>query len=130
MQTAQPQQQHVEMELPHLLQLLMTKSCELDAALAEVHRCARNYAEKDRDYRRERAKVIVKSTGRNKDQREAEADLECWEDRFHAKLAEGLLDSAKEASHARRVQVTALQTAINAVRQEMAFAQTGPQYTP
>lgn len=119
----------MDLTVPQLIGMLHERDALLSEAHRELGRMIEDAVQKDSEYRRSKAVVILRSEQRNAQQREAETDLECWRLRAKAKIAEGLKDAQMELVKSRRTQVTAIQSALNAVREE-ASAVRGNSYTP
>lgn len=119
----------MDLTVPQLIDMLVERDKLVAEAHAELGRWIDRAANDDATYRREKAKAILTSDASNAQQREAEADLECWQLRARAKISESMKDSAMELIRSRRTQLTAVQTALNAVKEEASFAR-GASYTP
>lgn len=101
----------------------------LDDALSYAKRAAHEYAEADDAYRVAHAKAFVtaKDGGATDAMAKARADLATEGIRSRARLAEAMNKTAVEAIRSRRTQVSALQTAGNALRAELEIARYGPE---
>lgn len=100
----------------------------IDAAIEALKNTSVAYAEAERDYRKAKAKAWVecKSLDMLAKEKEAWVDAETSDDRYARDVAEGMRQAALEAVRSRRSQLSALQTWLNAEREEAAFARTGP----
>lgn len=99
----------------------------LDDALAYLRSQIQEYAESEDAYRLARAKAFIASNG-TVQARESQVDLATSEQRKRAHLAEGMKQAALEAVRARRAQLSAVQTLVNAHREEAGFVRTGPDH--
>ena len=97
----------------------------LDKALKVLREQAREYAEAEDAYRMAHARAYVAHDG-PAHERKAVADLATSEERQRAHLADGMRQAALEAVRSRRAQISALQSLLNAHREEAAFARTAP----
>ena len=102
-------------------------SQNLDKGLEYLLDMSREWAESESAYRRDKAIAYLSATGSART-REMVADEKCEKQRHAAYLARGQKEAAKEAVRARRTQISALQSALSAVREEMGFAKTGTEW--
>ena len=97
----------------------------LDQGLAALRDQSRELAEAEREYRRAKALAWVEAPAGTVPEREAWVNGHTAELRYARDLADGVRQAALEAVRSRRTQVSALQTLLNADREEAAFARTG-----
>lgn len=97
----------------------------LDQALAYLKEQTFEYANAEDAYRLAKAKALLNAEG-TVSEKEAHSVLATSEERRRAHLAEGMRQAALEAVRSRRAQLSAIQTLINAFKQELEFAQYGP----
>ncbi len=108
---------------------------ELDQALAELKSQAAAFAMAEREYRRSWSIAIVGATGKNAEERAAKAEQHRFatgdlsDIRYQRDLADGLKSSASQTVKAKTQVVSALQSMASGIRQELRFAQTGPEYS-
>lgn len=104
----------------------------LDDALNYAKDTAHNHAASDDDYRVAHAKAFVtaKHDGDTDGTAKKKADIATEGTRRAARYWEDMMRVAIEAVRSRRTQISALQTAGNALRAELEMARTGPQITP
>jgi hypothetical protein len=96
----------------------------LDQGLAALRDQSRELAEAEREYRRAKALAWVEAPAGTVPEREAWVNGHTAELRYARDLADGVRQAALEAVRSRRTQVSALQTLLNADREEMAFSRT------
>lgn len=101
-------------------------SKKIDAGVREMADRAREYAEAERAYRKEKSAAWLRAPAGNVPQRQAWVDAETADLRFTRDLADGMRQVAVEALRARRAQVSAWQSLLAAQREEASFARTGP----
>jgi hypothetical protein len=111
---------------------LRALTLEMLKAVDELEKWATKYAIAHRDFKRESAKAFLEAVTVVKTvaEREAVRDLNPKVDefRFQNYLAEGMMTAALERVRCMRGALSALQTDINRVSQEMEFTRTAPQY--
>ena len=98
----------------------------LDESLRALRDRGRLLAERDRDYRHERAKAWLSTEGTAK-QREDQVNAVTADRRYARDVADHDRQAAHEAVRNYRAQLSALQTIANAERAEAELARTGPQ---
>lgn len=105
----------------------------IDAGIEALRSQAVALAEAERNYRRAKAEAWVRcprdvdgSRDWTAGRREAWVNAETADLRFARDVAEGMRSAALEAVRARRTQVSALQTLLNAHAEEAKFSRTGP----
>ena len=102
----------------------------IDKAITELKFRGVEAAETDADYREAWAKRFLAAKaveGRmTNDEARAWGDVDTSKLRVDAKVAEALAVSAKQALYAYTSQLSALQSAAAAIREEASFARTGP----
>lgn len=105
----------------------------IDAGIEALREQSKQLAQAEAEYRRAKAQAWVlcpRDEGNARDwtagRREAWVDAETAGLRYTRDVAEGMRQAALEAVRARRTQVSALQTLLNAEAEEMKFARTGP----
>jgi hypothetical protein len=108
-----------------LVEQMRAASQALDAALRDLIDQSRKEAEADRHFRYAWSAGYLETSG-TVAEREAETTILTEKERFELKLAEGLARSALEAVRSKRTQLSALQSAANAIREEAALARVGP----
>ena len=106
----------------------------IDDGIRALREQSQVLAARERDYRRGKAEAWVRcprdsdprvrnwSAGR----REAWVDAETADLRYERDVADGMRSAALEAVRARRAQLSALQTLLNAHAEEAKLARTGP----
>lgn len=114
------------MNLNELRDEMLRLSHNLDQALEELVRAARQYAHDEDHYRSAHAKAYLAASG-PAHLRRAVADSETSAERYAAHLSEGLKVAALEAVRSRRAQISALQSIANVIKEEAAYGRTGPQ---
>lgn len=108
----------------------------IDAGIEALRTQSVALAEAERTYRKAKAEAWVKVPRDSTDdrsqrnwtagRREAWVDAETADLRYARDVADGMRSAALEAVRARRTQVSALQTLLNAHAEEAKFARTGP----
>lgn len=98
----------------------------LDQGLAALRDQAREVAEAEQEYRKAKATAWLQAPAGTVPEREAWVNGQTADLRYRRDLADGLRQAALEAVRSRRTQVSALQTLLNAHREETAFDRTGP----
>lgn len=104
---------------------LLRLSALLDDSLRAMRDRGRLLAERERDYRLERAKAWLTTDGTAK-QREDAVNATTATHRYARDIADHDRQAAQEAVRNYRTQISALQTIANAAREELAMARTGP----
>lgn len=99
----------------------------LDKGLEAMRDQARELADAEHDYRKAKGQAWLSAPDGTVPEREAWVNEATAKQRHRRDLAEGLRQAALEAVRSRRTQVSALQTLLNADREEAAFARTGPE---
>ena len=109
----------------------------IDAGIEALREQSRTLAEAERTYRKAKAEAWVKvprdgtddKTQRNwtAGRREAWVDAETADQPYERDVADGMRQAALEAVRARRTQISALQTLLNAEAEEAKLVRTGPQ---
>jgi hypothetical protein len=102
-------------------------SRQLDSGLDVLRDQARELAESEHDYRKAVALAWPQAPEGTVPEREAWVNGHCAGDRRRRDLADHLTRAALESVRSRRTQVSALQSLLNAEKEEMAFARTGGQ---
>lgn len=106
----------------------------IDAGIEALRTQSVTLAEAERTYRKAKAEAWVK-VPRDSDpkarlwtagRREAWVDAETADLRYARDVADGMRSAALEAVRARRAQLSALQTLMNAHAEEAKFSRTGP----
>ncbi len=114
------------MEHEHLTEMKRLASL-LDEALSYTKDKAKEYAEKERDYRKAKAKAWAADEGGGlADERRARVDAAVADDRYERDLADSMRRLGFEAIQSRRAQISAMQTYLKAETAEAEFARTGP----
>lgn len=97
----------------------------LDKGIAALRDASVRHAQADHAYRKARAIAYLQASG-TVAEREAHADIETAEGRLDRDLAAGESEAAREAVRARRTQLSAVQSLLNAHRAEAEFVRVGP----
>ena len=97
----------------------------LDKGIAALRDSAIRHAHADHAYRKARAIAYLQAQG-TVAERDAHADVETAEGRLDRDLAAGEAEVAREAVRARRSQLSAVQSLLNAHRAEAEFVRVGP----
>lgn len=105
---------------------LLDAAKALRASLADLETRTRDYAVKERQYRLAKSKAYLLAEGKNQMERESRAEDAINELRYQRDLAEGLKESAHEATRANRTILSAVQTLAGLYRAEADFDRTGP----
>jgi hypothetical protein len=99
-------------------------SKQLDKGVAALREQAHEYAESENEYRLAHARAYLAHEG-PAHERKAAADLATGEERYRAHLADGMKVAALEAVRSRRAQLSALQSMMNANREELGAMRYG-----
>jgi cell fate (sporulation/competence/biofilm development) regulator YlbF (YheA/YmcA/DUF963 family) len=91
---------------------------ELTAAIGELREAGKDWATKDNEMRKAKAKAFLQTTGKNKEEREAKADAGYEKERLAANIAEGEKVACKEHVQSLRTTMSALQALLYAERAE------------
>lgn len=105
-------------ETTSLRQTIEDMSTNLDIAIGELRTKSREWATKDNEMRKAKAKAFLGVKGSNKEEREAKADASWEKERLAANLAEVEKDTAMERVRSLRTQISAYQALIYANRAE------------
>lgn len=106
---------------------ILRLSDELTEAIEELVRSGRDFAVKDNEMRKAKAKAFLQSFGKNAQEREANADSKYADERLEATIAEHYNTACLEKVRGIRAQLSALQTLAAARRAEaesIGFGQT------
>ena len=111
---------------------MLHRSRQLDDALAYAKRAADEHSEAESDYRAAHAHAFIeaKDAGATDALAKAKADVHAQGAKKRQVLAADMAQVAVEAVRSRRAQLSAAQTAGNAMRAELELARTGPGMTP
>ena len=119
-------------DLYQLNEQLIAASRALDGSLKFLEDSVADFATAERAYRKAKAEAYLRSSGKNVQEREANAE-ECrfgdetlGDIRYRRDLAEGLKMAALEGVRSRRTQLSAIQTLASLSKAEAEFARTGP----
>ena len=93
-------------------------SDRLTEALGELRESSKDWATKDNDMRKAKAKAFLKAEGKNKEEREAKADAGWATQRLAANIAEGIHNADLETVRSLRAQLSAKQSQMYANRAE------------
>lgn len=93
-------------------------SDDLTVAIGELREASKDWAKKDNEMRKAKAKAFIKAEGKNKEEREAKADASWEKERLAANLAEMEKDVCLEHVRSLRAQISAKQALIYASRAE------------
>ncbi len=99
----------------------------LDEGIKALHKAATDESHAEHAYRAAKARAWVSCPPGTVPEREAAVNDQVKDERLRRDLAAAVRQSALEALRSRRVQVSALQSVLNAMRAEAEFARTGPQ---
>lgn len=99
---------------------------EVDAALEEYNRAIREDAEADKQAKISHASAYLASSG-TAGERSAYADKGSVDERYRARLAEGLKRSAASAVESKRQWLSALQSLASLTKAEAQLAKWGPE---
>ena len=102
----------------------------LDKGLEYLLEMSREWAEAENDYRQAKAVTFLAADAAKVAARHMISDERCEKQRQRAYMARGQKEAAREAVRARRTQISALQTALNVLKEEFGFGRTGPEYQP
>lgn len=105
-------------------------SRQLDAGLDVLRGSAEDVAQAEQTYRKAKSLKWVQASEGTAAQRAAWVDGETADLRYARDLAEGMRRAALESVRARATQISAVQSILNAYREEAAFARTAPQEGP
>lgn len=105
-------------------------SRQLDSGLDVLRDQAQELADAEHEYRRMVAVAWPQAPDGTVPERQAWVDGHCAGARRRRDLADHLTRAALESVRSRRTQVSALQSLLNAEKEEMAFARTGPREGP
>lgn len=101
-------------------------SKRLEGGLDMLYEQSREWASAEAKYKKAYAVAITRAEG-TVQEKDAEAQLATITEYHHYLMAERMTAAAKEAVRSRRTQISALQSLLNAEKEEAAFARTGPQ---
>lgn len=104
---------------------MIEAKAEIDAALMEYERCIREDAEADKQAKLSYASSYLAASG-TAGERDARAIKGSVDERYRARLAEGLKRSAGQAVESKRQWLSALQSLAASNRAEAQLARTGP----
>lgn len=113
------------MNPPELLDLMLETSKALQALIDAHDALVAREAEAEAKAKHAEAQALLGATGKTVSEREAQRDLACGTLRYEAHLARGLRESSKLAIHAKQAQLSALQSAASAMREEARLARVG-----
>lgn len=99
----------------------------LDQGLQAMRDQAREFAEAENAYRLAKAQAWLSAPDGTVPEREAWVGGKTAGERQRRDLADGMRQAALEAVRSRRAQISALQTLVNANREEAAFGRTAPE---
>jgi uncharacterized NAD(P)/FAD-binding protein YdhS len=105
-------------ESTNLRQGIITMSTALTKAIGELREASIDWAKKDNEMRKAKAKAFLQATGKNKEEREAKADAYWEKERLAANIAEGEKNTAAEHVRSLRAQMSAYQSLVYANRAE------------
>lgn len=118
-----------------LVREMQRLSRELDKGLGYLHEVCQLWAVAEDAYRMARARAHLQAADAlaaegvdrpTVDEKRAWVDSQTSAERVEAHLQGAMRDAAREAVRSRRTQISALQSAANAVRAEIEMASTGP----
>ena len=89
---------------------------------------SREWAEAENAYRQAKAVTFLAAESNTVAGRQMISDSRCEKQRHRAYMARGQKEAAREAVRARRTQISALQTALNVLKEEMGFSKTGTEW--
>jgi hypothetical protein len=133
----QPHLVQEQMPTQDLIVELMRLSDLLGDVTDEYGAAAFEYGQAESDYRKAKAVSYLAAVSDDKkkprkEQRtipalEATRDIECETERLMERLAKARKEAAKEKMESTRVQINALQSVCNAIREEIRLSRTGPE---
>lgn len=97
---------------------ILELSDELPIAINDLRQSSKDWATKDNDMRKAKAKGFLLATGKNKEEREARADAAFEKERLAANIAEGEKRACEEYLRNLRATISALQSMLYASRSE------------
>lgn len=96
----------------------------IDAGLATLREQTVAYAESERTYRKAKSQAFLRCPQGTVPERTAWVQADTADIRYQRDIAEGMKWAAREGIQARRAQLSALQTLLNAHQEEMKFDRT------
>ena len=114
------------MNVPGLITKTEQAIAAVDKAITYLPKAAREFADADNEYRKAKSLAYLAQKQGTVEERKALVDKVCELERLRAHLAEAQWKAALQAVKARTAQLSARQSILNAVRQEMKFEQTKP----
>jgi hypothetical protein len=118
------------MDLADAAKEMRRLSRQIDSGLDVLRDQAKELAEAEHDYRRDSAVAWLEAPEGTVPEREAWVAGKTAKARRRRDLADHMSKAALESVRSRRTQVSALQSLLNAERESLAFARTGPQEGP
>jgi hypothetical protein len=117
------------MDLADAAKEMRRLSRQIDGGLDVLREQAAELADATHDYHRDAAIAWIEAPEGTVPERKAWVDGRTAVARRRMDLAEHMSKAALESVRSRRTQVSALQSLLNAEREEMAFSRTGPEGT-
>jgi len=109
--------------MPEDLENELRRLClHLETAQGQLRSAGLYYAKKESAYRKAKAMAQVKAEGKTVDDRKAQVDIACNEERLTAYLARAAKEASLENVRSIRAQLSALQSIAASVRSEMELA--------
>lgn len=113
----------------HLYNEYVRLSEALELAIHELFVAAKDWAEKNSEYRKAKSAALMQTIGgKNRDEREAKASPFFERQKFESELSEGVKEATLEQVRGLRTQLSALQTIVASRRSELeatSYGQTG-----
>lgn len=109
-----------------LVEMMMVRAATLDEAQKDFEACLQQEAYHEREYRKAKMQFWVEAPVSNVSEREAWVNGKSAEHRFLRDLAQGKSKAALEKIRNVRQQLSALQSAANAIKEEAAYERVGP----
>ena len=109
--------------MPEDLESELRRLClHLETSQGQLRSAGLYYAKKESAYRKAKAVAQLKADGKTVDDRKAQVDRDCGEERLTAYLARAAKEAALENVRSIRAQLSALQSIAASVRSEMELA--------
>jgi len=119
-----------DLNLPDLAAECRRLSSKIDAGVTSLNTSARQSAEAEREYRKQKAQAWALHTEGTAKEREAQVDATTADLRYARDLAEAGRQAALEALRSRRAQASMAQSLMGVLRSEIEFAKYGPEVSP
>ena len=119
-----------DLNLPDLAAECRRLSSKIDAGVTSLNTSARQSAEAEREYRKQKAQAWALHTEGTAKEREAQVDATTADLRYARDLAEAGRQAALEALRSRRAQASMAQTLMSALKSELEHSRYGVQDGP